>query len=161
MKKILYYVTDHGKGHATRTIAIIQEILKHNIEVVVRNTNAIKFFEQSLPDVKTIVGKTDVGSSIKKDGFSIDKNETIKNQINWIHDFEKNLLNETQIVNKVNPDLVVSDISVIPFLVSKQLSIPSIAVSNFSWFDVLNFLPSTELTELKTAYDAAGSNFSI
>ena len=68
MKKILYYVTDHGKGHATRSIAIIQEILKHNIEVVVRNTNAIKFFKQSLPDVKTILGKTDVGSAIKKDG---------------------------------------------------------------------------------------------
>ena len=38
MKKILYYVSDHGKGHATRSIAIIQEMLKHNIEVNVRNT---------------------------------------------------------------------------------------------------------------------------
>ena len=48
MKKILYYVTDHGKGHATRSIAIIQEILKRNIEVTVRNTNAIEFFKQTL-----------------------------------------------------------------------------------------------------------------
>ena len=155
MKKILYYVTDHGKGHATRSIAIIQEILKRNVEVTIRNTNAIEFFKQTLPDVKTISGKTDVGSTIKKDGFSIDKNETMKNQVNWIHDFEKNLLGEKQIVNKINPDLIVSDISAIPFLVSKQVSVPSIAISNFSWFDVLNFLPSTELTKLKIAYDAA------
>jgi len=155
MKKILYYVTDHGKGHATRSIAIIQEILKRNVEVTIRNTNAIEFFKQTLPDVKTISGKTDVGSTIKKDGFSIDKNETMRNQVNWIHDFEKNLLGEKQIVNKINPDLIVSDISAIPFLVSKQVSIPSIAISNFSWFDVLNFLPPTELTELRTAYDAA------
>ena len=155
MKKILYYVTDHGKGHATRSIAIIQEILKHNVEVTIRNTNAIEFFKQTLPHVKTISGKTDVGSTIKKDGFSIDKNETMRNQVNWIHDFEKNLPGEKQIVNKINPDLIVSDISAIPFLVSKQVSIPSIAISNFSWFDVLNFLPPTELTELRTAYDAA------
>jgi len=155
MKKILYYVTDHGKGHATRSIAIIQEILKRNVEVTIRNTNAIEFFKQTLPDVKTISGKTDVGSTIKKDGFSIDKNETMRNQVNWIHDFEKNLLGEKQIVNKINPDLIVSDISAIPFLVSKQVSVPSIAISNFSWFDVLNFLPPTELTELRTAYDAA------
>ena len=155
MKKILYYVTDHGKGHATRSIAIIQEILKHNVEVTIRNTNAIEFFKQTLPDVKTILGQTDVGSAIKKDGFSIDKNETIKKQVNWIHDFEKTLLDEKQIVNKINPDLIVSDISAIPFLVSKQVSVPSIAISNFSWFDVLNFLPPTELTELRTAYDAA------
>ena len=155
MKKILYYVTDHGKGHATRSIAIIQEILKRNVEVTIRNTNAIEFFKQTLPRVKTISGKTDVGSTIKKDGFSIDKNETMRNQVNWIHDFEKNLLGEKQIVNKINPDLIVSDISAIPFLVSKQVSVPSIAISNFSWFDVLNFLPPTELTELRTAYDAA------
>jgi len=155
VKKILYYVTDHGKGHATRSIAIIQEILKHDIEVVVRNTNAVKFFKQSLPDVKTILGKTDVGSAIKKDGFSIDKNETIKNQVNWIQNFKKKILDETQIVNKINPDLIVSDISALPFLVSKKISIPSIAISNFSWFDVLNFLPSIESAELRTAYDAA------
>ena len=79
----------------------------------------------------------------------------MRNQVNWIHDFEKNLLGEKQIVNKINPDLIVSDISAIPFLVSKQVSVPSIAISNFSWFDVLNFLPPTELTELRTAYDAA------
>ena len=155
MKKILYYITDHGKGHATRSIAIIQEILKYNIEVIVRNTNALDFFKQSLPDTKIIPGRTDVGSTIKKDGFSIDKIETKKNQIKWIHDFEKNLLGEKQIVNKINPDLIVSDISAIPFLVSKKVSVPSIAISNFSWYDVLNFLPSTELAELKSAYDAA------
>jgi len=155
LKKILYYITDHGKGHATRSIAIIQEILKYNIEVIVRNTNALDFFKQSLPDTKIIPGRTDVGSTIKKDGFSIDKIETKKNQIKWIHDFEKNLLGEKQIVNKINPDLIVSDISAIPFLVSKKVSVPSIAISNFSWYDVLNFLPSTELAELKSAYDAA------
>ena len=155
MKKILYYVTDHGKGHATRSIAIIQEILKYNIEVIVRNSSALEFFKQSLPDTKIIPGLTDVGSTIKKDGFSIDKIETKKNQIKWIHDFEKNLLAEKQIVKKINPDLIVSDISAIPFLVSKKVSIPSIAISNFSWYDVLNFLPSIELAELKSAYDAA------
>ena len=95
MKKILYYVSDHGKGHATRSIAIIQEMLKHNIEVNVRNTNALEFFKQSLPNVKIIPGKTDVGSTIKKDGFSIDKNKTKENQIKWIHDLEKNSIAET------------------------------------------------------------------
>ena len=83
MKKILYYVSDHGKGHTTRSIAIIQEILKADVEVTIRNTNSIEFFKSSLPDVKIVPGKTDVGSSIKKDGFSIDKIETEKNQVKW------------------------------------------------------------------------------
>ena len=155
MKKILYYVSDHGKGHATRSIAIIQEILKHNIEVTVRNTSALDFFRQSLPNIKIIPGKTDEGSTIKKDGFSIDKIETQKNQIKWIQDLEKNSIAEKYIAKKINPDLIISDISAVPFLVSKQISVPSIAISNFSWYDVLNFLPSNELAELKSAYDEA------
>jgi len=155
LKKILYYVSDHGKGHATRSIAIIQEMLKHNIEVTVRNTNALEFFKQSLPNVKIIPGKTDVGSTIKKDGFSIDKNKTKENQIKWIHDLEKNSIAEKHIAEEIKPDLIVSDISAIPFLVAKQISVPSVAISNFSWYDVLNFLPSNELAELKSAYNEA------
>ncbi len=155
MKKVLYYVSDHGNGHATRSIAIIQEILKHNVEVIIRNTGALNFFKQSLPNTKIIPGKTDVGSIIKKDGFSIDKIETKKNQIKWIHDLEKNSITEKLIAEKINPDLIISDISAIPFLVAKKISVPSVAISNFSWYDVLNFLPSNELDELKFAYDEA------
>ena len=155
MKKILYYVSDHGKGHTTRSIAIIQEILKADVEVIIRNTNSIEFFKSSLPDVKIVPGKTDVGSSIKKDGFSIDKIETEKNQVKWIQDLEKNSTVETEIAEKINPDLIISDISVVPFLVAKQIDIPSVAVSNFSWYDVLNFLPQDKLEELKIAYENA------
>ena len=39
MKKIFYYITDHGKGHATRSIAIIKELQK-NFDVFIRNSIA-------------------------------------------------------------------------------------------------------------------------
>ena len=155
MKKILYYVSDHGKGHATRSIAIIKEILNQNVEIIIRNSSALDFFKQSLPNVKIISGKTDEGSSIKNDGFSIDKTETKINQIKWIQDLEKNSNIEKHIAEKINPDLIISDISAIPFLVAKKIKIPSVAISNFSWYDTLNFLPSNELAELKSVYDMA------
>ena len=38
MKKILYYVTDHGLGHLTRSISIIREF-DENVEFIIRNSN--------------------------------------------------------------------------------------------------------------------------
>ena len=78
MKNIIYYVTDHGSGHATRTVAICRELQKNKINLIIRNSNNIKFFKNSLPKTKVISGITDVGPVIKENGFSIDKNKSLK-----------------------------------------------------------------------------------
>ena len=61
MKKVLYYITDHGKGHATRSIAIIRELQKFGIDVTVINSNSIEFIQNSIPEIDLISHKTDVG----------------------------------------------------------------------------------------------------
>ena len=58
--KILYYITDHGLGHATRSVALIRELEKHDIELVIRNNDAHNFLKKSLPEIKIIAGQTDL-----------------------------------------------------------------------------------------------------
>ena len=41
--KIVFYVTDHGLGHASRAIALIKEFKKKNIVVVVRSNDPLGF----------------------------------------------------------------------------------------------------------------------
>ena len=102
MKKIIYYITDHGKGHATRSIAIIRELQK-DYEVIVRNSNSEDLIKQSLQNIKLISGKTDQGSIIKNNGISIDKVKT-KNKIEkWIYQFEKNSIKESRLISKYSP----------------------------------------------------------
>ena len=45
--KIIYYITDHGLGHSSRSVAIIREMIKKKINVIVRSNNE-KFFKKSL-----------------------------------------------------------------------------------------------------------------
>ena len=59
LKKIIYYITDHGMGHTTRSVAIIRELIKEGIQVTVRNSN-IDYLNKSLPNINTISGTTDV-----------------------------------------------------------------------------------------------------
>ena len=155
MKKIVYYITDHGRGHATRSVAVIRELLKLGIEVIVRNNNVTDFISASLPYVIIKNGRTDIGTTLTKNAISIDIDKTKEKVIPWINEFEKNSNIEYNFISKLNVGLVISDISAMPFIAAKKAFIPSMAISNFSWYDVLKFLPQERLEKLKNAYDVA------
>lgn len=153
MKKIIYYISDHGKGHATRSIALIRELQKNEIDVIIRNTNSSDLIKKSLPMNRVENGITDVGPSIRNDGISIDENESKFSVSKWIDDIDEISKNEEIFVKKHKPDLIISDISVMPLLTGKKCKIPSLTISNFSWYDVLKFLPEKQLSKIKQLYD--------
>lgn len=153
MKKLIYYITDHGRGHATRSVAIIRELQKLGIEVIIRNSNVVNFLQRSLPGTKIISGLTDVGPTLKTDGVSIDEQRSQIAIKNWIDSLDETSSIESQIIKKYEPDLIISDISAMPFLAAAKANKNSIAISNFSWYDVLKFLPTGTLELLRNAYD--------
>jgi uncharacterized protein (TIGR00661 family) len=154
MKKIFYYITDHGKGHATRSIAIIKELQK-NFDVIIRNSIAQDMIKQSLPGIKLISGKTDQGSIIKKNGISINKSQTKNKFETWTSELEKNSKKESKLISKYLPDLVISDISYMPLISAKNNNIPSISISNFSWYDVIDSISKKNSKILFDSYENA------
>ena len=96
-----------------------------------------------------------MGITLQSNGIFIDE-EKSKTQIGkWISELDNYVKMECEKISSLKANLVISDISSMPLLVANKLNVNSIAVSNFSWYDVLNFLPSNELTELKSAYNEA------
>ena len=49
MKKILYYVSEHGLGHLTRSIGLIRE-LENESQIMIRNSN-----EQEVENMSTAI----------------------------------------------------------------------------------------------------------
>jgi len=154
LKKILYYITDHGLGHTTRSIAIIRELLNEGIEVIIRNSN-VNYLSKSLPNVKIISGTTDVGPTMKKNGVMVDKKKTLENIGKWVDSIHTVSDNEYNLILKIKPNLIVSDISAMPFLASHKAKVNSVAISNFSWVDVLAGFPNKQIKLLEEAYDLA------
>lgn len=153
MKKIIYYITDHGLGHTTRSIAIIRELQKANVEVTIRNNTLFDFIKKSLTNIEIEKGITDVGPSIKQDGISIDEEKSITKLTKWINGITSTSKKESNYISKKNPDLIISDISAMPIVAAQKLDKHVITISNFSWYDVLKFLPQDSLKLLKTFYD--------
>ena len=127
MKKILYYITDGGKGHATRSIAIIRELLNQNFEVVVRNTNSLELLKRSLPTCSIISGKTDVGISLNN-GIFIDEEKSKTQTGKWISEIDNYVKREYEKISSLKADLIISDISIMPLLVANKLNVNSIAI---------------------------------
>jgi len=155
LKKVIYYITDHGRGHATRSAAIIRELKKLGIEVIVRNSNSVDFLRKSLPEILIEPALTDVGPTIKENGISIDRVKSIPRINDWIDNLEKVSNKEVIFIKKIHPDLIISDISAMPLKSSQKTQTRSIAISNFSWYDVLDFIPKDKLEKLREAYDCA------
>ena len=153
MKKILYFVSDHGLGHLTRSIAIMREF-EDEVEFVVRNSNT-HFIEKSLPNTKTISGKTDQGTLSQNNGISIDWEKSKTAIDTWYNEFDSTLIKEQEIISKINPDLIITDVSPLPLSISKKLSIPSIVISNFTWIDIFSNIHNFQNDFLSELYQNA------
>ena len=140
MKRIVVYVSDHGYGHAARTISLLREFKNDNHEIIVKNSNAFNFLQKSLPETKLINSKTDVGP-LTNISTKLDSEKTFKLYLDWIKNEKKWLRNELDYFKNKKPDLVISDISPMGIRFANKIKIPSVTIANFTWIDILKKLP--------------------
>ncbi|MEH7440194.1 glycosyltransferase [Neobacillus drentensis] len=165
MKTIAYYISDYGYGHASRSIAIIRELLKiPEVRIIVCHSFALPFIKESLNSdrVKYRSIKTDVGYFLAKDSIYPDKELLIIEYKNFVVDWDNLQLQERNFLQKNNVDLVISDISPLPFEAAESLDIPSIGVSNFTWYTAYDgLIDEGELKVYKEAYQKMSYYFSL
>ena len=165
MKKIAYYITTHGLGHATRSVAIIRNLIKiPNLQIFVcsllpRNYLIACFQSSSIRfhEVGTFF------SIIYKDMLHVDIDRSIEIFNKGVETQEKYIERESEFCKKNNIDLIISDICPFPFDVAEKLKIPSIAISNFNWYSVFKHIINENekfdleknLEILKTSYEKA------
>lgn len=138
MKTIAYYISDYGYGHATRSIAVIRELLSktQNLKFIICHSFALPFLKASLRDERVAFRKveTDIGFVLKQGSVHPDIKAMIERYKVFSSNFPNIDIKEYNFIKNEKVDLVISDISPLPFSSAAQLGIPSIAVSNFTWY---------------------------
>jgi uncharacterized protein (TIGR00661 family) len=166
MKTIAYYISDYGYGHATRSTALIRELLNQQkeIKVIICHSFAMQFLKESLKDQRVEFREitTDVGYFLKENSLMPDPEILSKEYSFFVQDWkvkqgrEKTFLKENQV------DLVISDISPLPFQSACELGIPSLGISNFTWYTAYQgFLSTQELHIFYRAYKYMTYFFSL
>ncbi|MFW9780565.1 MAG: hypothetical protein ACFFE8_17115 [Candidatus Heimdallarchaeota archaeon] len=144
MTSIAYFISDHGLGHATRSVAIIRALLECDLDVkvTVYTSNPLFFVQRSLKwneeahrvsyyDLLNDQGycQGDVGQIVYP--------TTAERVQAWIRSWgDQYLFRMYKELKTQEIELVISDIAPQPFLLAKKLEIASVAISNFTWLDV-------------------------
>lgn len=164
MTTICYYVSDYGYGHATRSIAVIRRLLRHSryrgdLKLLVRSGKALPFLQQSLAEevmtnrVECIPFASELGYVLIEGSIQIDLDRMHSQYERYIGDFPRIVENERTFLLEHKVDLVVSDISPIPFESAYLAGIPSVGISNFTWYTAYRrMLDSSLLAVLHGAY---------
>lgn len=107
MKQVFIYVSDHGFGHAARTIALVRKLhQKSNCKVFLKNLNSYKFLKQSLPDSKVIKTATDVGPIFNHITNSVDVKTTFDSISDMINKEKKWLEKKMNSLKKIHQILL-------------------------------------------------------
>ncbi len=159
--KILYYLTAHGYGHAVRTSTICNE-LSENVRLIFRTTIPENFFHEEVRrPFEYLPGQFDCGC-IQRDSVTVDKKKTLQAYMAMAEQNAVCLEEEVNFCRSQGVDGIVSDITPFAFEVARGAGVPSVAVANFTWFDIYkpyveeypSFAPA--LKKIRQQYQMAG-----
>jgi len=158
MKNLAYYISDYGYGHASRSISIIRGLLEvdSSIHITICTSFAMSFLRKSLISdrISFRIINTDVGYYLNKDTIKPDAYMINKTYELFVKDWEKKMIGEFNFLLQKKIDLVISDISPLPFEAASQLNITSIGISNFTWYTAYENIINEDLLQIfKNAYN--------
>jgi uncharacterized protein (TIGR00661 family) len=134
LKRICFYISDYGYGHAARDIALIRRIQQAGFaEVFIKTNTAFEFVRQSLPGCTIKKQRNDIGPVYREDRIEVDRDSTEKALDIWVNSWDNYIRAEKDFCKKNRIDLIISDITPQPFLVAEDLGIPGAGFSNFTW----------------------------
>ena len=162
MRNICFYVSDHGWGHAARATAIIRRLTRSagNLKVHVRADAGLQLISRSVPSdlVKVTRRRNDFGVKYHPQRkLDVDRESTHSELKRWVNSWDTYIEEENHYCRSQHIDLIISDIPPQPFVVAKELGIPSIGVSSFEWHWVYEsmFGRTPELARMREAYSLA------
>jgi hypothetical protein len=132
---LIYYVTSHGYGHGVRTVAICNAF-SPDVRITFRTTLPEAFFREEMRrDFAYEPASFDCGC-VQKDGITTAIEQTLMTYRKIARENEPLLDQEVRWCRDRGADIIASDITPFAFDVARGCGIPSVAVTNFTWYDI-------------------------
>ncbi|HUY31236.1 MAG TPA: hypothetical protein VMV69_00540 [Pirellulales bacterium] len=135
-RTILYYVSGHGYGHATRASEIMRALARRSPETrIVVRTNAPAHLFAGIPNVtvQSTPHSLDPGAVEETDALGVDVPATMRRIEQYYRDREALVVGEAALVRSEKASLVVADIPPLAGDVAEAAGVPGLAIGNFTW----------------------------
>jgi L-arabinokinase len=132
---IVFYVSGHGFGHASRVIEVINAIFARRPEtrIGVRTAAPRWLFDLSVKGRVALSHlETDTGI-VQIDSLTLDEADSIRRAAAFHGDLVTRAATETRVLREIGAGLVVGDIPPLAFAVAAAAGLASVAIGNFTW----------------------------
>ncbi len=135
LKRIAYFVSPHGFGHAARAAAVMESLseLDAAVRFEIFTTVPSWFFQDSVSapfNYHRLV--TDIGLA-QKNAFQADLEDTLRALDGFFPPAPSLIAEIAETISALNCVLIICEIAPMGILVAKEARIPSILVENFTW----------------------------
>lgn len=162
-RKVIFYVSGHGFGHASRQIEIINALtaICPDVGVIVRTSAPRWLFDRGTTTPVTFApGETDTGV-VQINSLQVDPSASVRLAWQFHHTLKERAKEESLLINRCGVTLVVGDIPPLAFASAALARLPSVAIGNFTWDWIYQHyqnqlsLPPQLLPTIRNAYASA------
>jgi L-arabinokinase len=133
--RIVYYVSGHGFGHASRSIELIKTILaaRPDVRIVVKTSAPMWMFE-TIPgrSVAVIPFQADTGIT-QLNSVTIDERDSLARALEFYKNFDALAGREAEFLRSHGATAVLGDTPPLAHAAAARAGVPSVAVGNFTW----------------------------
>ena len=131
---IVFYVSGHGFGHASRDVELINAMLalRPEVRIAVRTSAPAWLFTITEKPVEVQRCEADTGL-VQIDSLSFDERASIQRAAEFYSTFAERVEAEAAVLRAMGAELVVGDIPPLAFAAAARAGLPSIALGNFTW----------------------------
>lgn len=132
---IVFYISGHGFGHASRAIEVINAVQRHQPDaaLIVRSAVPAWLFDtaaQQRLDIQPL--ETDSGIA-QRDSLTHDEADTARRAVRFYENFDERVAAEATWLHAHGARVVVADVPPLACAAAARAQIPSIVVANFTW----------------------------
>ena len=141
---IVFYISGHGFGHASRQIELMREICaeRPGIRIIVRTSVPRWMFGPvAKSGVEIQAFETDTGV-VQFDSLSLDEEQTVRDAARFFAGFERRVTTEAGLIRGLRANLVVGDIPPLACAAAERAAVPCVAIGNFTWDWIYEVYPA-------------------
>jgi hypothetical protein len=132
---VVFYISGHGFGHASRSIELINALMDRQpgLRVIVRSQVAAWLFQRTArAGVELRPVETDTGI-VQIDSLHLDAAATIARATAFMRTFDTRLATEVAFLRSAGARLVIADLPPLGISAARAAGLPAVAYGNFTW----------------------------
>jgi L-arabinokinase len=132
---LVFYISGHGFGHASRQIEVINAVLARlpGVRIIIRTAAARWLFDRTLRGPAEVQPAICDTGCVQQGSLVVDVPATIRTAAAFHEHLEPRIDEEARLLEATGATLVIADMPPLAFAAAARAGVPAVGLGNFTW----------------------------